>query len=391
MARKTIELGKYFSQARREQELSDAEVEIQRLQSEIEELRDTSSEDASESSPKVEETKLTQLREHLTERSGIWSIEIDQILANSDQPRRTFLSSSEESMCRSLATDGQLEPIILMATGEDRLVIFDGERRWRSAKQLGWKTINAVVIPEPDALHRKALLTSLHREDLNALDKAEAIVLEVSNATGLDEQEITQSLSRVVRRFKQQKRMNQIVDLIPCSPEKQKDGLVSLGLSGSELAVLTILLDLQLNPSSIEANIFPMLSLKDDLKTAIREHGIAGNQAIALQTLNPKNLGVSDRRARSLRIDATQKVVSEGLSVLATRKLVSEIRGKYSQASRGKKEVKQIALIAKNLTQISPEMLNSAGSEQLTELQQALQQKLEEIELILKQASSEDA
>ena len=388
MARKTIELGKYFSGARREQELSDASVEIAKLQSEIKELRDTSD---VEGSPKVEETKLTQLREHLTERSGIWSIEIDRIHANSDQPRRTFLSSSEESMCRSLATDGQLEPIILMATGEDRLVIFDGERRWRGAKQLGWKTINAVVIPEPDALHRKALLTSLHREDLNALDKAEAIALEISNATGLEELEITQSLSRVVRRFKQQKRMNQIVDLVPCSPEKQKDGLVSLGLSGSELAVLTILLDLQLNPSSIEANIFPMLSLKDDLKTAIREHGIAGNQAIALQTLNPKNLGVSDRRARTVRIDATKKVVSEGLSVLATRKLVSEIRGKYSQADLRKKEVKQIALIAKNLTQISTQMLKEAGSEQLTELQQALQQKLEEIEIILKQGSSEDA
>ena len=388
MARKTIELGKYFSGARREQELSDAEVEIAKLQSEIKELRDTSD---VEGSPKVEETKLTQLREHLTERSGIWSIEIDQIHPNSDQPRRTFLSSSEESMCRSLATDGQLEPIILMATGEDRLVIFDGERRWRSAKQLGWKTINAVVIPEPDALHRKALLTSLHREDLNALDKAEAIVLEVSNATGLDEQEITQSLSRVVRRFKQQKRMNQIVDLIPCSPEKQKDGLISLELSGSELAVLTILLDLQLNPSSIEANIFPMLSLKDDLKAAIREHGIAGNQAIALQTLNPKNLGISDIRARSLRIDATKKVVSEGLSVLATRKLVSEIRGKYSQADLRKKEVKQITALAKSLIQLSPEILNSAGSEQLIQLQQTLSQKLEEIELVLKRLSSDES
>ena len=76
MARKTIELGNYFSGARREQELSDASEEIQRLQSEIEELRDTSD---VEGSPKVEETKLTQLREHLTERSGIWSIEIDRI------------------------------------------------------------------------------------------------------------------------------------------------------------------------------------------------------------------------------------------------------------------------------------------------------------------------
>ena len=49
---------------------------------------------------------------------------------------------------------------------------------------------SAVIVPEQADLHRKALLTSLHREDLNPLDKAEAIVRELSANTSLDSQDI---------------------------------------------------------------------------------------------------------------------------------------------------------------------------------------------------------
>ena len=82
-------------------------------------------------------------------------------------------------MSRSLAEDGQLQPIIVIM--RENLVLFDGERRWRSALALGWQNLQAVIIPEPISLHRKALLTSLHREDLNPLDKALAIVPELAN------------------------------------------------------------------------------------------------------------------------------------------------------------------------------------------------------------------
>ncbi len=93
-----------------------------------------------------------------------------------------------DSMSRSLEKDGQLEPIILIE--RENLVIFDGERRWRSAKALGWKSLQVVMISEPTALHRKALLTSLHREDLNPLDKAEAIVKELAAHTSLKQADL---------------------------------------------------------------------------------------------------------------------------------------------------------------------------------------------------------
>ena len=246
-AQKAPNLNNYFSAAKQSQQLSAAEEEIQRLKAEIEELRNSGSIEL--------EAQLEALREQLESRAGVVSISLEQIQPNPEQPRQTFLPESISSMSRSLSKDGQLEPIILVERGD--LVLFDGERRWRSAKNLGWQSLQAVIIPEPTALHRKALLTSLHREDLNPLDKAEAIVRELADNTGIDAVDIPRLLSTVVRRLNKQGRMGQVVELMSAAEPEQKQGLASLGLDEQEQAILWLLLDLQLNPASIDANIFP--------------------------------------------------------------------------------------------------------------------------------------
>ncbi|SRR5579883_1931518 len=372
-ARKTPDINNFFSPAKQSQQLSEAEKEIQRLRAEIEALRSQGSADL--------EAHLSTLREQIQSQTGILSIPMEQIEPNPEQPRQTFLPESIESMARSLSRDGQLEPIILVQ--REKLVIFDGERRWRSAKSLGWQNLQAVIIQEPETLHRKALLTSLHREDLNPLDKAEAIVREIVSNTDLESQDIPRILSTVVRRLNAHKRMNSVVELITANAQAQQQGLDDLGISDSEKVVLAFLLDLQLNPASIEANIFPMLSLPQDLKTAIRS-GLKGVHASALQKLSAKNLGVIEEEAQSIRVNTTQKVMNEKLSANATRKLVNEIVGQHSQlSSTSSTTTKPLATEAKRLQKLSVETLKKADKTQLMELQEILRQKLTEIEAVL--------
>lgn len=376
-ARKAPDIGNYFSSAKQSMHLSEAETEIQELKAEIEELRKSGSTEL--------ESQLTALREQLESANGILSISIDQVQPNPDQPRQTFLPESIESMSRSLASDGQLQPIILIQRGE--LVIFDGERRWRSAKTLGWPTLQAVIIPEPASLHRKALLTSLHREDLNPLDKAEAIVRELSSNTGLEAAIIPRTLSTAVRRLNAQKRMNSVSELVTAMPDKQQQGLTALDLDEEELAVLGRLLDLQLNPASIDANIFPMLSLADDLKTAMRKLGLKGVHATALSKLSAKNLGLSESEAQSIRVNATTQVIAEKLSAVQTRRLVQEIISSTLNSPEVVRQFKQVKQATGNLKKLSPEMLEQAEVDQLVELQDVLRQKLAEIEAVLKQSA----
>ncbi len=375
-ARKAPDLKNYFSAAKQSQQLSEAEAEIQQLKAEIEKLR-------ASGAAQLEE-QLQALRAQLQLQSGVMSIPVEQIQRNPEQPRQTFLPESLESMSRSLATDGQLEPIILIGRG-DSYLLFDGERRWRSAQRLGWQALQAVIISEPTDLHRKALLTSLHREDLNPLDIAEAIVRELSASTGLEPLDIPRILSTAVRRLNAQKRMNSVVELMTVTPAEQQQGLANLGLSDSEQAVLAGLLDLQLNPASIDANIFPMLSLATDLKTAIRESGLFGVHAIALQKLSAKNLGLSEKKAQAIRVETTHKVIAEKQSISQTRKLVSEIITLHAKTEPIlQKKVKQVSAAARSLQQLSSEIFAQADPSQLIEFQEVLQQKLAEIEQILK-------
>lgn len=375
-ARKAPDLKGYFSGAKQSQQLSEAETEIQQLKAEIEKLRSQGGEQL--------ESQLEALRSQLKSQAGVLSVPIEQIQRNQEQPRQTFLSESIESMSRSLAADGQLEPIILIQQG-DYYLLFDGERRWRSAQNLSWETLQAVVIPEPTALHRKALLTSLHREDLNSLDKAEAIVREITANTDLKSQDIPRILSTVVRRLNAQKRMNSAIELMTATAAQQQEGLANLGLSDSEKAVLGGLLDLQLNPASTDANIFPMLSLAPDLKTAIRELGLYGVHAIALQKLSAKNLGVTEKKAQSIRVETTKKVIVEKLSASQTRKLVNEVIASHVKTKpTSVKKVTQVSVATGSLRKLSKEMFAQAEQTQLEEFQEVLRQKLAEIEQALK-------
>jgi len=209
----------------------------------------------------------------------------------------------------------------------------------------------------------------------------------LSSNTGLEAAIIPRTLSTAVRRLNAQKRMNSVSELVTAMPEKQQQGLTALGLYEEELAVLGRLLDLQLNPASIDANIFPMLSLADDLKTAMRKLGLKGVHATALSKLSAKNLGLSESEAQSIRFNATTQVIAEKLSAVQTRRLVQEVISSTLNSPEVVRQFKQVKQATGNLKKLSPEMLEQAEVDQLVELQDVLRQKLAEIEAVLKQSA----
>jgi ParB family chromosome partitioning protein len=287
-------------------------------------------------------------------------------------------------MSQSLASDGQLSPIIVIAQEDESYLLFDGERRWRAARELGWSTIKAVTMDAPQELHRKALLTSLHREDLNPLDKAEAIIKEISLNVGLKADDIPRVLSTVIRRLNKQKRLSEVMANLASNDSRQTVEVDPNYINETEHNVLRILLELQLNPASVDANLIPMLGLADDLKDAIRNLGLKGVHAIALQKLSAKNLNLSQTKAKRLREDLTKKVVQENLSVLQTRKLVNEAIAKYSPSPESAIDAnKQLGKIKQSVDLISSDLLRSADPTSLRDVYDLLKQKMTEIESLI--------
>jgi ParB family chromosome partitioning protein len=375
-ARKAPNIADYFSGAKQTQQLSNAEEEIALLKTEIEKLRASGSEEV--------EIQLSTLKEQLKSQSGVVDLEITKIIQNPDQPRRTFLNESIGAMSQSLASDGQLSPIIVIAQEDESFLLFDGARRWRAARELGWSTIKAVTMDAPQELHRKALLTSLHREDLNPLDKAEAIIKEISLNVALKADDIPRVLSTVIRRLNKQKRLSEVMANLASNDSSQMVEVDPNHVNETEHNVLRILLELQLNPASVDANLLPMLGLADDLKDAIRNLGLKGVHAIALQKLSAKNLNLSQAKAKRVREDLTKKVVQENLSVLQTRKVVNEAIAKHSPSPESAVDAnKQLGKFKQSVDLISSDLLQSADPTSLRDVYELLKQKMTEIESLI--------
>ena len=352
---------------------TDQAQRIAELQAEVERLRATPS-------PELEQ-QMAALRDQLKAQSGELEVAVDLIDPNHYQPRQTITPESIQTLARSLAHDGQITPLIVIPQGE-RYLLWDGQRRWEAAKQLGWKTMRAVTAPMPQDLHRKALLTFIHHEDLNPLDKAEAIIQEIATTTSLEAEEISTVLSTVLRRLERSSQAHQLTALVMAATEEQQQGVKSLGVSETEEKLLLALLDLALNPASVKANLIPMLSLPKDLKAAIRELGLKGAHALALTVLSAKTLKTSERQATKERIEATNQVIELDLTVAKTRELVGQIKAKYLKSVTS--ESKEVTALVRGVKKLSKVVMVSTSAEQLRELRQVLQQKLSEIDEILR-------
>lgn len=93
------------------------------------------------------------------------------------QPRKSFDEEALLRLARSLAESGQLHPLLAIRRN-GRLVILDGERRWRAAGLAKCDAVDVIVLEDPmdsaTALEA-ALVANLQREDLSPIEKARAI------------------------------------------------------------------------------------------------------------------------------------------------------------------------------------------------------------------------
>lgn len=97
---------------------------------------------------------------------------IQDIVANPDQPRKSFAPEALEDLAKSVKEHGILQPIVVVRHG-DRFKIIAGERRWRAAKKAGLTKMPAIVRDYDDQTKLEvALIENVQREDLTPLEMA---------------------------------------------------------------------------------------------------------------------------------------------------------------------------------------------------------------------------
>ncbi|MGM9838333.1 MAG: ParB/RepB/Spo0J family partition protein [Paludibacteraceae bacterium] len=105
--------------------------------------------------------------------SSISEVELSKIVANPDQPRRTFDEEALAELSDSIREHGVISPITLRKNDDGTYMIIAGERRYRASKLAGLNTIPAYIRTAKDEqVMEWALIENIQREDLDAIEIA---------------------------------------------------------------------------------------------------------------------------------------------------------------------------------------------------------------------------
>jgi ParB family chromosome partitioning protein len=185
----------------------------------------------------------------------IFEIDINKIKTGIYQPRIYFDDKKLEELKNSIKENGIIQPLLITKSAENTEagtggVIYDliaGERRYRAAKQLNFKTVPAII---KDFTGSKAieiaLIENIQRQDLNVIEEAQCYK-RLIDEFNLTHEELSAKIG------KDRATITNMLRLLSLSPEMKENiinGVISpsharnlIGLSETEALSLTDKID----------------------------------------------------------------------------------------------------------------------------------------------------
>ncbi len=127
--------------------------------------------------------------------SKLTELPLDQIVPDSDQPRRQFNETQLEALAASIKENGVVQPIVVVKEG-NKYKIVAGERRWRASKIAGLETIPAIIRTLTAQKRLEvSLIENVQREDLNPIEVA-TVYAKFRNQFNLSNAEIAKRVGK---------------------------------------------------------------------------------------------------------------------------------------------------------------------------------------------------
>lgn len=100
---------------------------------------------------------------------------LNQLQPGRYQPRKDFQDEDMSNLIQSIREKGIIQPLLVRPLDQGNYEIIAGERRWRAAKIIGLEEVPVIIRHDNDqeALET-ALIENIQRNDLNAIEEAEA-------------------------------------------------------------------------------------------------------------------------------------------------------------------------------------------------------------------------
>ncbi len=106
--------------------------------------------------------------------TGVIEVAVGDITPNPRQPRSTVEESGLVDLANSIREHGLIQPLIVTRSAS-AYVLIAGERRWRAAQVAGLDSVPVIVKETtPQEMLELAIIENIQREDLNAIEEAQA-------------------------------------------------------------------------------------------------------------------------------------------------------------------------------------------------------------------------
>jgi ParB family transcriptional regulator, chromosome partitioning protein len=131
----------------------------------------------------------------LSSGKSIIAVAPADIKTNPRQPRHTFLDETLQELAASIKEHGVAQPLLVRQV-DNGYELIAGERRLRASKLAGLETVPVIIknISNEKSLEL-AIIENVQREDLNAMDEAEAYLL-LMKEFELTQEQVAQKVSK---------------------------------------------------------------------------------------------------------------------------------------------------------------------------------------------------
>ncbi|MCF7364400.1 ParB/RepB/Spo0J family partition protein [Vibrio sp. A1-b2] len=130
------------------------------------------------------------------------------------QPRKDMSPEALEELSASIQSQGIIQPIVVRPLNTGGYEIIAGERRWRAARQAGLKQVPCLIKPVDDrAAIAMALIENIQREDLNAIEEAQALE-RLQDEFKLTHQQVADVIGKSRTTVSNLLRLNQLADAV---------------------------------------------------------------------------------------------------------------------------------------------------------------------------------
>ena len=199
----------------------------------------------------------------------IIKLNVDLLIPNPYQPRKTFNDESLKELAESIKQYGILNPI-LVRKKDNLYEIIAGERRYRAAKLLDLKEV-PVIIKEADEskLAEIALIENLQRENISPIEEAKSYqdILKLSN---LKEQELSNIIGKSQSYISNKLRLLKL-------PQNIQEALINKKISERHARTLISVNDQNRQTELLNRIIKEKLTIKE-LETIINEKEITDEE-----------------------------------------------------------------------------------------------------------------